>query len=125
MSAYLSLANVDNIHSLEELIEFNLKHAAEELPKGQYVESFLHCLALTWFTPDHPDQNWLLKGVHNRPSQEEYESDVAYFQQVAREEGIEKLFREKDLNLLAFSADCLFFEIASAAGKPFLLSSSS
>lgn len=78
---------------------------------------------LTWFTQDHPDQNWLLKGVHNRPSQEEYESDVAYFRHVARQEGIEKLFKERDLNLLAFSADCLFFEIASAAGKIFLLSS--
>ena len=78
---------------------------------------------LIWFAQDHPDQNWLLKGVHNRPSLEEYESDVAYFRRVAGEEGIEKLFKEKDLNLLAFSADCLFFEIASAAGKPFLLSS--
>ena len=76
---------------------------------------------LNWFTEDHPDQNWLLKGMDNRPSQEEYESDVAYFRRVARDEGIEKLFREKNLNLLAFSADCLFFEIASAAGTLILL----
>lgn len=34
VSDYLSLANVDGIYSLEELIEFNLKHAAEELPES-------------------------------------------------------------------------------------------
>ena len=78
---------------------------------------------LTWFTQDHADLNWLLKGVHNRPSQEGDESDVAYFRHVTRQEGIEKLFKERDLNLLAFSAYCLFFGIASAAGKLSLLSS--
>lgn len=62
-----------------------------------------------------------MKGLHSRPSQEEYENDVAYFRHVARDEGIEKLFKEKSLDLLAFSADCLFSEIASAAGKPFQL----
>ena len=34
VSHYLSLADVDGVHTLEELVEFNRKHAAEELPKG-------------------------------------------------------------------------------------------
>ena len=34
VSHYLSLANVEGVRTLEELVEFNIKHAAEELPKG-------------------------------------------------------------------------------------------
>lgn len=32
---YLGSANVDDIHSVEELIDFNIKHAADELPESE------------------------------------------------------------------------------------------
>lgn len=97
---YLHAANVDNINSTEEIIKFNQNHPARELP------------------PDHPDQAWLIEGLEDPPSKEEHDENVAHFRRISRDEGIEKLFRERSLNLLAFSTDSLVFTISSAAGYP-------
>jgi len=37
---------------------------------------------------------------------------------VAKDQGIDKLFKEKNLNLLAYSMDALVHNIAAAAGYP-------
>ena len=57
-----------------------------------------------------------MEGLNERPSRETYEQDVEHFRKKGRQEGIDKLFLEHDLNLLAFSADSLVFAYASAAG---------
>ncbi|KAL8741179.1 MAG: hypothetical protein Q9190_006184 [Brigantiaea leucoxantha] len=59
-----------------------------------------------------------MEGLNERPSRETYEQDVEHFRKKGRQEGIDKLFLEHDLNLLAFSADSLVFAYASAAGYP-------
>lgn len=50
------------------------------------------------------------------PSKEEFDQDVAHFQRVGRDEGIDDLFKRENLNLLAFSMDSLVFHFAAAAG---------
>ena len=42
---------------------------------------------------------------------------MTHFRHVGREEGIDKLFHERDLTLLAFSMDSVAFDMASAADR--------
>jgi hypothetical protein len=75
---------------------------------------------------EHPEQDWLLSGIYDRPTEEERDLDVAHFQRVARTEGFDNLFKDKKLDIVAFSMDSLAFAMASAASElvsfPILLS---
>ncbi|KAL8906715.1 MAG: hypothetical protein Q9207_001841 [Kuettlingeria erythrocarpa] len=94
IASYLRNANVDGIRSLEDIVKFNERHAERELPS-----------------------DWLIHGIHERPTKEEHDLDVAHFRRIARDEGIDELLQRENLNLLAFSMDCLAFTMASAAGE--------
>nr|ODN89884.1 hypothetical protein L204_06161 [Cryptococcus depauperatus CBS 7855] len=93
-------AEVDGIKTLEDLIKFNEDHASIE------------------FDTEHPDQGQLLRASRNPPSKELYEKAVFHSRNVAKDQGIDKLFVEKNLNLLAYSMDALVHSIATAAGYP-------
>lgn len=67
---------------------------------------------------EHPDQGQLLRASTDRPPKELYEKAVLHSRTVAKDQGIDKLFKEKDLNLLAYSMDALVHNIAAAAGEP-------
>lgn len=88
------------IKTLEDLIKFNEDHASIE------------------FDTEHPDQGQLLRASRNPPSKELYDKAVFHSRHVAKDQGIDKLFREKNLNLLAYSMDALVHNIAAAAGYP-------
>ena len=66
---------------------------------------------------EHPKQDWLLSGIYDRPTEEERDLDVAHFQRVARTEGFDRLFKDKRLDIVAFSMDSLAFALASAASE--------
>lgn len=53
----------------------------------------------------HPNQNQLLKASRNPPLREVYETIKERMRLISKENGIDKLFREKDLNILAFPMD--------------------
>jgi len=93
-------AEVDGIKTLEDLIKFNKDHASIE------------------FDAEHPDQGQLLRALRTPPSKELYEKAVFHSRNVAKDQGIDKLFKEKNLNLLAYSMDALVHNIAAAAGYP-------
>ncbi|WVN90652.1 uncharacterized protein L203_105894 [Cryptococcus depauperatus CBS 7841] len=93
-------AEVDGIKTLEDLIKFNEDHASIE------------------FDTEHPDQGQLLRASRNPPSKELYEKAVFHSRNVAKDQGIGKLFIEKNLDLLAYSMDALVHNIAAAAGYP-------
>ncbi|KAJ2991373.1 hypothetical protein NUW58_g2540 [Xylaria curta] len=93
-------ARVDGIETLEDLIKFNEDHASAE------------------FDTEHPDHGQLLRASRSPPSKELYEQAVFHSRNIAKDQGIDKLFREKNLNLLAYSMDALVHNIAAAAGYP-------
>ncbi|KAG4428412.1 hypothetical protein IFR05_016101 [Cadophora sp. M221] len=93
-------AEVEGIKTLEDLIKFNEDHASFE------------------FDEEHPDQGQLLRASRNPPSKELYEKAIFHSRDVAKDQGIDKLFKERNLNLLAYSMDALVHKIAAAAGYP-------
>lgn len=68
-------------------------------------------------TEDHPDQNQLLKATQDPPTREIYEAVKERIRTVSKENGIDKLFREKNLNILAFPMDSLLVFISAASGR--------
>ena len=111
---YLRAANVDSIKSVADIVNFNRGWSECELPNGQY-HRVAHVIQLR-FAIGPASQAWLVDGLHNPPSKEEFDRDVAHFRRVGRDEGIDELFKRENLNLLAFSTDSLVFNFASAAG---------
>ncbi|KAF2105230.1 amidase signature domain-containing protein [Lophiotrema nucula] len=82
------------------LIKFNIDHKKEGLP-----ESYL-------------DQNQLLKALRNPLLKETYEAVKELMKTVFKENGIDKLFREQNLNILAFPMDSLMVFVSAASGYP-------
>jgi hypothetical protein len=71
---------------------------------------------LTGPLEDHPDQEQLLRASRDRPSQDTYEAAKQHMTAVSKVDGIDKLFREQNLNLLAFPQDSLMIYMSAASG---------
>ncbi|KAL6791503.1 amidase signature enzyme [Trichoderma sp. SZMC 28013] len=100
LEAWLGEAKVPGLNTIEDVIKFNLDHRKEELPA------------------DHPDQNQLLKAARDPPTRQIYEAVKERMRTVSKENGIDKLFREQNLNILAFPMDSLMVFISAASGYP-------
>ncbi|RWA05000.1 hypothetical protein EKO27_g10101 [Xylaria grammica] len=97
---WLAEVKVPGLKTIEDLISFNLDHKDVELPES------------------HPDQNQLLKASRNPPPREMYETVKARMKSISKDNGIDKLFREQGLNILAFPMDSLMVFISAASGYP-------
>jgi amidase len=100
VESWLEMAKVPGLTTIEDLIQFNVDHAEEELPEG------------------HADQNQLLKASRDPPSEATYEAVKARMKTISRDDGIDKLFREQNLNILAFPLDSLMVFMSAASGYP-------
>ncbi|KAJ4855571.1 amidase domain-containing protein [Trichoderma breve] len=100
LEAWLDEAKVSGLNTIEDVIKFNLDHRQKELPAG------------------HPDQNQLLKATRDPPTREIYEGVKERIKTVSKENGIDKLFREENLNILAFPMDSLMVFMSAASGYP-------
>jgi amidase len=58
----------------------------------------------------------LLKASRDSPSQATYEAAKERMKTVSKDNGIDKLFREQNLNILAFPLDSLVVFISAASG---------
>ncbi|QLI71142.1 uncharacterized protein G6M90_00g080810 [Metarhizium brunneum] len=97
---WLDEVKIPGLKAIEDIIKFNLDHREVELPES------------------HPDQNQLLKASRDPPSQEVYETVKERIKLISKDNGIDKLFREQNLNVLAFSLDSLMVFISAASGYP-------
>ena len=109
------------MHNIEDIIEFNSQHADQELPESKCAlapspnrngTKQTMCLV-------SPDQSKLIDASRHRPSKELYEWALHHMSVVTRERGIDKVFKESNLNLLAMPMDSSIPAIAAAAGKIF------
>ncbi|ATY58913.1 amidase family [Cordyceps militaris] len=98
--AYLKSLDFSHIKSLEELVQYNRDHAERELP------------------PRYPLQDRLEKALADKSTAEELEEALLLARKVARDEGIDKILREYDLDVIIGPAESPMPTIACASGYP-------
>jgi amidase len=87
------------VRSLKELIEFNEANADKELP------------------PDHPQQDRLTKAQDFHMKPEDYQTSLAYIRRMSKEEGIDKILAQYNIDVIIGPADSFLSTLASAAGE--------
>ncbi|KAJ8132474.1 hypothetical protein O1611_g1152 [Lasiodiplodia mahajangana] len=100
MDDYLGALSSSEVRTAEELIQYNKDHAERELPS------------------DFPEQGRLVDTIENPISAEQYKNAVEVCRRVARENGIDKVIADHELDLVAFPMDSPCPRVAAAAGYP-------
>jgi len=72
---------------------------------------------LTRLLKDHSDQGQLLRASRDRPSRETCEAVKQHMITASKVNGIDRLFREQNLNILAFPMDSLMMLVSAASGE--------
>jgi amidase len=99
MNKYLASLESSPVRSLEELIQFNKDNADRELPPGKSNQSILEsCQA-------------------SNLSSEEYDRLFKHLRAVSRDQGIDKVFRENDLDVIIGPGDSLMINVAASSGE--------
>ncbi|KAJ5100375.1 amidase signature enzyme [Penicillium angulare] len=118
VESWLGEIKVPGLTTIEDLIKFNLDNRDVELPEGVYYTPLLSYYANRRFPQAHPDQNQLLKASRDPPAQQVYETVKQRIKLISKDNGIDKLFREQNLNIIAFPMDSLMVFISAASGYP-------
>ncbi|KAM0801933.1 amidase signature domain-containing protein [Usnea florida] len=100
IEAYLTHVQDSKVHSLDELISFNIDNADTELP------------------PRNPRQDFLERAASINMTSKEYDHLVEHARNVARGSGIDEVFREYDINIILGPAESAITQFAAAAGYP-------
>ncbi|GAW27360.1 putative amidase family protein [Rosellinia necatrix] len=99
IARFLAIFNEPTMSTLQHVVEFNKKHAAEELP------------------PEQPSQLVLENGLKDDMSDEEYTEGLRHLRQSTRD-AIEKCLQLADADVIMASGESLMTTIAANAGYP-------
>ncbi|EPS29808.1 hypothetical protein PDE_04758 [Penicillium oxalicum 114-2] len=97
---YMSTVTDSPISTMEDLIEFNKAHAEVELPA------------------ENPKQDLLEESVSMNLSEAEVEAAIQHVRDVGRTRGIDKIFKEFNVNVIVGPAESGLTGFASATGYP-------
>ncbi|KAK0507196.1 hypothetical protein JMJ35_010234 [Cladonia borealis] len=100
LESYMGDLEYSQVYTLEALIEFNRKHADQELP------------------PRYPRQDRLEKALAHNYTTEDLEKALAHARRIGRDEGIDKILKEYDIDVIIGPADSKMPTIAAASGSP-------
>ncbi|KAF5968000.1 hypothetical protein FBULB1_10953 [Fusarium bulbicola] len=100
LNKYLESAENSKIHSLKDLIEFNKAHPDLEMPPG------------------YDDQGLLIDAEESDTSLEDYEKNLAHLRKVARDDGLDRIFKEYSVDVIVGSSDTAIKAYASGSGYP-------
>lgn len=89
-----------NVHSLAEIINFNLEHPELTLP------------------PSSPNQDDLMAALQSGTLKEQVQAARSHLQHVGGREGLGKLFEEHQVDVIAAPGDTPLSSLAAAAGYP-------
>ncbi|KAI1425000.1 putative glutamyl-tRNA amidotransferase subunit A [Xylaria sp. FL1777] len=89
-----------NVRSLEEIIEFNKLHADQELP------------------PLHDNQEFFIETQEQHLKSEEYDETLRYLRKLTRDEGIDRILKEYDVDVIIGPADSFITSLATGSGYP-------
>ncbi|KAK3186367.1 hypothetical protein K4F52_004905 [Lecanicillium sp. MT-2017a] len=98
--AYLKDLDFSHINSLEELVQYNRDHAETELP------------------PRYPSQDRLENALADKSTPEELAAALLLARKVGRDEGIDKILKEYDIDVIIGPAESPMPTIACASGYP-------
>ncbi|KAG8161020.1 hypothetical protein KVR01_009284 [Diaporthe batatas] len=98
--AYLADLDFSPVKSLEELVQYNREHADQELP------------------PRYPSQDRLEGALADKSTPEELDAALKHARQVTRNEGIDKIMKEYDIDAIIGPAESAMPTIACASGYP-------
>ncbi|PTB50725.1 hypothetical protein M431DRAFT_511647 [Trichoderma harzianum CBS 226.95] len=97
---YLQLLETPQIKNLAELIAFNKKNADRELPPG------------------YDNQEILERSENTDTTPEDRANYVAHLKKLGRDEGIDKIFNEYDINVVMGPLESPLYYFAAACGYP-------
>ncbi|KLO99774.1 glu/asp-tRNA amidotransferase subunit A [Fusarium fujikuroi] len=100
LNKYLESAENSKIHSLKDLVEFNKAHPDLETPPG------------------YDDQGLLIDAQESDISIEDYEKNLSHLRKVARDEGLDRIFKEYGVDVIIGSSDTAIKAYASGSGYP-------
>ncbi|KAI8404772.1 hypothetical protein FOFC_14244 [Fusarium oxysporum] len=100
LNKYLESAENSKIHSLKDLIEFNKAHRDLEMPPG------------------YDDQGLLIDAEESDLSPEDYEKNLSHLRKVARDDGLDRIFKEYGVDVIVGSSDTAIKAFASGSGYP-------
>ncbi|KAM0335643.1 hypothetical protein ACHAQA_000692 [Verticillium albo-atrum] len=100
IESYLGNLESSQVRTLEELIEFNRDHADLELP------------------PRYPLQDRLEKALTHNYTGEDLKAALAHARKVGRDDGIDKILREYNIDVIIGPAESPMSSIAAASGYP-------
>lgn len=88
------------VRSIDELVEYNKQHAERTMPEP------------------HTDQDDLLKALNNSASPQEVKEALRQIRQVAGAEGLDKAFKDHNLDVLVAPSDSTMCSFTTATGYP-------
>ncbi|KAK7699196.1 hypothetical protein SLS64_011825 [Diaporthe eres] len=100
LNAYLQDLEESQVRTLQDIIDFNIEHATEELP------------------PHHPRQDEFLKTQEQQISPEDYEQHLAHLRSAATVDGIDRILDEYGLDVILGPADSFITSFATGSGYP-------
>lgn len=100
LNAYLQDLEESRVRTLQDIINFNIEHATEELP------------------PHHPRQDEFLKAQEQQTSPEEYERHLEHLRRAAAVDGIARILDEYGLDVILGPADSFITSFATGSGYP-------
>ncbi|KAF5702105.1 glu asp-tRNA amidotransferase subunit A [Fusarium mundagurra] len=100
LNKYLESAENSKVHSLKDLIEFNKAHPGLEMPPG------------------YNDQGLLIDAEESDISPKDYEKNLSHLRQVTCDDGLDRIFKEYDVDVIVGSSDTAITAYASGSGYP-------
>ncbi|PVH79798.1 amidase signature enzyme [Cadophora sp. DSE1049] len=99
-NAYLKDLDDSDVRSVQDIIDFNIKHADEELPPG------------------HANQDFLIAVQEQQLGPNEYNDHFENMRRLSREEGIDLILQKYGLDVIIGPADSFIFSLATCSGYP-------
>ncbi|KAI1271209.1 putative glutamyl-tRNA amidotransferase subunit A [Xylaria sp. FL0933] len=100
LTAYLQDLEKSEVRSLQDVIDFNKKHAEEELP------------------PHHPRQDTFISAQELELSQDEYDRALQHLRYVSRDSGVDYVLEQHGVDVIIGPADSFLTSIAAGGGYP-------
>ena len=122
LNGYLAELKATKVRTLAEIIQFNLDHPEQELPKGK-VHRFLTNLPLPpsfrnlkLTSPGHEDQDRLVRAQYNTMTPTQRQALLEHMRHQSRVEGIDKAMSEHNIDVIICSADSEIAMYTSCSG---------
>lgn len=118
INAYLEGLLESEVRSLAEVIDFNEKHADQELPPRRVSPFRFFRLALINLTLsiDHPRQDNFIAAQNKNITTEEYGRNLSYLREMGREKGIDLALKRYGVDVILGPIDSTISSLATASG---------